>query len=46
MKKTIFSMAVLMMGLAFTACSSDDDNNGDNKHAEKEQVCRPLPTSM
>ena len=42
MKKTIFSMAVLMMGLAFTACSSDDDNNGDNKHAEKEQAMQAI----
>ena len=29
-------MAVLMMGLAFTACSSDDDNNSDNNLAEKD----------
>lgn len=42
MKKTIFSMAVLMMGLAFTACSSDDDNNGDSKHAEKEQAMQAI----
>ena len=42
MKKTIFSMAVLMMGLAFTACSSDDHNNGDNKHAEKEQAMQAI----
>ena len=42
MKKTIFSMAVLMMGLAFTAGSSDDDNNGDNKHAEKEQAMQAI----
>ena len=35
-------MAVLMMGLAFTACSSDDDNNGDNKHAEKEQAMQAI----
>ena len=42
MKKTIFSMAVLMMGLAFTACSSDDDNRGDNKHAEKEQAMQAI----
>ena len=42
MKKTIFSMAVLMMGLAFTACSSDDDNSGDNKHAEKEQAMQAI----
>ena len=42
MKKTIFSMAVLMMGLAFTACSSDDDNNGDNKLAEKEQAMQAI----
>ena len=42
MKKTFFSMAVLMMGLAFTACSSDDDNNGDNKHAEKEQAMQAI----
>ena len=42
MKKTIFSMAVLMMGLAFTACSSDDDNNGDSKLAEKEQAMQAI----
>ena len=42
MKKTIFSMAVLMMGLAFTACRSDDDNNGDNNHAEKEQAMQAI----
>ena len=35
-------MAVLMMGLAFTACSSDDDNNGDNKLAEKEQAMQAI----
>ena len=29
MKKIIYSMAVLMMGLSFTACSSDDDNKND-----------------
>ena len=29
MKKTFYSMAVLMMGLSFTACSSDDDNKND-----------------
>ena len=28
MKKIFYSMTALMMGLAFTACSSDDDNNG------------------
>ena len=32
MKKTIYSMAVLLMGLAFTACSSDNDNNGDDNN--------------
>ena len=31
MKKTIFAMGVLMMGLAFTACSDSDNNNGENK---------------
>lgn len=35
-------MAVLMMGLAFTACSSDDDNNNDNKLAEKEQAMQAI----
>ena len=35
-------MAVLMMGLTFTACSSDDDNNGDNKLAEKEQAMQAI----
>jgi hypothetical protein len=42
MKKTIFSMAVLMMGLAFTACSSDDDNKDDNKLSEKEQAMQAI----
>ncbi len=35
-------MAVLMMGLAFTACSSDDDNNDDNKLSEKEQAMQAI----
>ena len=35
-------MAVLMMGLAFTACSSDDDNKDDNKLSEKEQVMQAI----
>ena len=35
-------MAVLMMGLAFTACSSDDDNNDDNKLAEKDQAMEAI----
>ena len=42
MKKTIFSMVVLMMGLAFTACSSDDDNKDDNKISEKEQAMQAI----
>ena len=42
MKKTIFSMAVLMMGLAFTACSSDDDNKDDNKISGKEQAMQAI----
>ena len=42
MKKIIYSMAVLMMGLAFTACSSEDDNNDDNKLAEKDQVMEAI----
>lgn len=42
MKKTIFSMAVLMMGLAFTACSSDDDNNSNNNVSEKEQAMQAI----
>ena len=42
MKKTIFSMVVLMMGLAFTACSSDDDNKDDNKLSEKEQAMQAI----
>ena len=42
MKKIIYSMAVLVMGLAFTACSSDDDNNIDNKLAEKEQAMQAI----
>ena len=35
-------MAVLMMGLAFTACSSDDDNKDDNKVSEKEQAMQAI----
>ena len=35
-------MAVLMMGLAFTACSSDDDNKDDNKLSEKEQAMQAI----
>ena len=35
-------MAVLMMGLAFTACSSDDDNNSDNNLAEKDQAMQAI----
>ena len=42
MKKTIFSMAVLMMGLAFIACSSDDDNNSNNNVSEKEQAMQAI----
>ena len=42
MKKTIFSMAVLMIGLAFTACSSDDDNNSNNNVSEKEQAMQAI----
>ena len=42
MKKIIFSMAVLMMGLTFTACSSDDDNKDDNKLSEKEQAMQAI----
>ena len=42
MKKIIYSMAVLVMGLAFTACSSDDDNNSDNKPSEKEQAMQAI----
>ena len=41
MKKIIYSMAVLMMGLAFTACSSDSDNN-DNNIAEKDQAMQAI----
>ena len=42
MKKIIYSMAVLMIGLAFTACSSDDDNKDDNKLSEKEQAMQAI----
>lgn len=42
MKKIFYSMAVLMMGLAFTACSSDDDNNSDNNLAEKDQAMQAI----
>ena len=38
MRKIIYGMAVLMMGLAFTACSSDnDDNNGNNGNVSEEK---------
>ena len=30
------------MGLAFAACSSDDDNSGDNKLTEKEQAMQAI----
>ena len=30
MKKTVFAMGILMMGLAFTACSDSDNNNEVN----------------
>ena len=30
------------MGLAFAACSSDDDNNSDNKVSEKEQAMQAI----
>jgi hypothetical protein len=42
MKKIFYSMAVLMMGLTFTACSSDDDNKDDNKVSEKEQAMQAI----
>ena len=42
MKKIFYSIAVLMMGLAFTACSSDDDNKDDNKLSEKEQAMQAI----
>ena len=32
MKKTIFAMGVLVMGLAFTACSDSDNNNEENNN--------------
>ena len=35
-------MAVLMIGLAFTACSSDDDNNSNNNVSEKEQAMQAI----
>ena len=35
-------MAVLMMGLAFIACSSDDDNNSNNNVSEKEQAMQAI----
>ena len=42
MKKIIYSMAVLMMGLAFTACSSDSDNNDNNNIVEKDQAMQAI----
>ena len=38
MKKIFYSAAALIMGLAFTACSSDDDNNDSNQPSEKESI--------
>jgi len=38
MKKIFYSFAVLMLGLTFTACSSNDDNSGssaDSKYSDK-----------
>lgn len=42
MKKIFYSMAVLVMGLAFTACSSDDDKKDDSKITEKEQAMEAI----
>ena len=42
MKKIIYSAAALIMGLAFTACSSDDDNNDSNQPSEKEQAMQAI----
>ena len=42
MKKIFYSAAALIMGLAFTACSSDDDNNDSNQPSEKEQAMQAI----
>ena len=42
MKKTIYSLAVLIMGLAIAACSSDSDNESDNTQSEKEQAMQAI----
>ena len=42
MKKIFYSMAILVMGLAFTACSSDDDKKDDSKITEKEQAMEAI----
>ena len=42
MKKTIYSLAVLIMGLAIAACSSDSDNESDNTQTEKEQAMQAI----
>jgi hypothetical protein len=35
MKKFIYSLALLMGMMTFTACSSDSDNNGDDKYKDR-----------
>jgi hypothetical protein len=42
MKKTIYSMVVLMMGLTFTACSSDNDDNDINDQSFKIVTTTPV----
>ncbi len=43
MKKIIYSLAVLMMGLSFTACSSDSDDNGNNGNSSSFNIKKTNP---
>ncbi len=43
MKKIIYSLAVLMMGLSFTACSSDSDDNGNQGGSGNFNIIRTTP---
>ena len=43
MKKTFFSLAVLLAGLAFTACSSDSDNNDNSDKVGNFNIVRTTP---
>ena len=43
LKKTFFSLAVLLAGLAFTACSSDSDNNDNSDKVGNFNIVRTTP---